>query len=333
MIERMTLHYRTSDLTGMVFGQLTVLRFAGYKEKSRAAQWLCRCMCGREKIILGSRLTKKESPTISCGCRRPGRTPDLVGHVFDFLTVISRVENIDGMSAWRCQCQCGNYRIIKTKHLLAPYKKSCGCQRGNSHAQSSKKLVKDLTGQIFGRLTVIRFERIARSDETGPRGAKWLCRCECGKEKVVAASSLRKGKARSCGCARHPRGPEHSQFKWTGYEQITGRQWQKVLNGAALRNLPVTITIQDAWEQWVRQSGKCNLTGVELNLHAYGQAPYTASLDRINSNQGYVPGTIQWVHKDVNKMKWNFEQDEFIEWCRLIVKNSEERRYEWTGEM
>ena len=52
----------------------------------------------------------------------------------------------------------------------------------------------DLTGQRFGRLTVIRYDHSEHS------GARWLCKCDCGNEKVIASYSLRSGKTRSCGC-------------------------------------------------------------------------------------------------------------------------------------
>lgn len=52
----------------------------------------------------------------------------------------------------------------------------------------------DLTGQRFGRLTVIRY------DHSEHDGAHWLCKCDCGKEKVAAGYSLRSGNTKSCGC-------------------------------------------------------------------------------------------------------------------------------------
>lgn len=52
----------------------------------------------------------------------------------------------------------------------------------------------DLTGQRFGRLTVIRY------DHSEHDGAHWLCKCDCGTEKVLAGYSLRSGSKRSCGC-------------------------------------------------------------------------------------------------------------------------------------
>ncbi len=57
----------------------------------------------------------------------------------------------------------------------------------------------DLTGQRFGRLVVVRFECKEASSPVLPLTYRWLCRCDCGTEKVVAASSLRSGHVKSCG--------------------------------------------------------------------------------------------------------------------------------------
>lgn len=46
-----------------------------------------------------------------------------------------------------------------------------------------------------------------------------------------------------------------------------------------------------------------------------------ASLDRIDSSQGYIKGNVQWVHKDINKMKFDLSQDRFLELCNIIVQN------------
>jgi hypothetical protein len=53
----------------------------------------------------------------------------------------------------------------------------------------------DLVGQRFFRLTVIAF---AGADQR--RNVCWLCRCDCGAEKVVRGTDLRSGHSFSCGC-------------------------------------------------------------------------------------------------------------------------------------
>lgn len=59
------------------------------------------------------------------------------------------------------------------------------------------KKVKDLLGQKFNMLTVI-----ARAANDSSGNARWLCKCDCGKEKTVIGFSLLKNETYSCGCVR-----------------------------------------------------------------------------------------------------------------------------------
>lgn len=54
----------------------------------------------------------------------------------------------------------------------------------------------DITGQVYGRLTVLR--RV--------KGAHWLCRCKCGNEKTVVKGNMVNGTVLSCGCIRREMG-------------------------------------------------------------------------------------------------------------------------------
>lgn len=59
---------------------------------------------------------------------------------------------------------------------------------------------RDLTGQTFGRLTVIA----RAADYVSPSGhhaVRWSCRCQCGKERTINSGNLTLGLTSSCGCA------------------------------------------------------------------------------------------------------------------------------------
>lgn len=101
------------------------------------------------------------------------------------------------------KCECGkeeksyDLSAIKTGHI-----KSCGCSKFNNPL-----IIEDLTGQTFGRLTVIGrdIERDQQErDEKGVRSgnAHWLCRCSCGNPKMasVLGYRLKCGETKSCGC-------------------------------------------------------------------------------------------------------------------------------------
>ncbi len=57
----------TQNLLGRKFGRLSVIESAGRDKRSNAL-WKCKCDCGSEKIVQGSKLLLKTVPTRSCGC-------------------------------------------------------------------------------------------------------------------------------------------------------------------------------------------------------------------------------------------------------------------------
>ncbi|MGI6014046.1 MAG: hypothetical protein ACOX7K_07150 [Oscillospiraceae bacterium] len=121
---------------------------------------------------------------------------DLVNQRFGKLTVIEKTDQLqDRYAVWRCVCDCGGEILVNTKRLLRGTVTNCGCVPETG--TSSGRAAEDLTGQVFGDLTVL-----SRAESQKGRTC-WLCRCNCGKETVVAAYQLKSGKTRSCGCRRY----------------------------------------------------------------------------------------------------------------------------------
>jgi hypothetical protein len=91
------------------------------------------------------------------------------------------------------------------------------------------------------------------------------------------------------------------------------------------RNYVVEVTIDDLKEQWEKQLGVCEFTGVELMLSTYSKIEknpiYTASLDRIDSSKGYVKGNIRWISRAINWMKNEMSDDMVWSLCHIISKN------------
>lgn len=118
------------------------------------------------------------------------------------------------------------------------------------------------------------------------------------------------------------RGKHHS---WNGYEGITGTVWAAIKQAAKCRNLELSITKEYIWNLFLKQESKCAISGVEIKLpedttqKRYGN--YTASLDRKDSSKGYIEDNVQWVHKDVNIMKQDMSDEEFINWCHIIARS------------
>jgi hypothetical protein len=68
------------DLTGDVFGRLTVIAHIGFAEKGGYALWEVECECGTVKVVRGHDLTKPRKDgvpnTSSCGCKRRERSAE-----------------------------------------------------------------------------------------------------------------------------------------------------------------------------------------------------------------------------------------------------------------
>ncbi len=108
---------------------------------------------------------------------------------------------------------------------------------------------------------------------------------------------------------------------WSGYGEITGSHWGTIRGGAAVRTLVFEISIQEAWDLFLKQDRKCTLTGWPLVMGGYKTR--TASLDRIDSSVGYTSDNIQWLHKTVNIAKQSLSDQEFVTLCRAVADNSD----------
>lgn len=171
----------------------------------------------------------------------------------------------------------------------------------------------DLTDSKFGMLTVLGF--VEKRNKT----SIWLCACDCGNQAKVSRNNLRSGHAKSCGCLKRRKFKESKT--WQGYEDISLRTWSDIKNKAESRELDFLITIEEAWEKFQEQNGFCALTGWPISLFAPkgNYSAKSASLDRIDSNKGYLKDNIQWVHKDVNLMKSWFPNERFLQVCKAVT--------------
>ena len=105
-----------------------------------------------------------------------------------------------------------------------------------------------------------------------------------------------------------------------GYKEISAAYLSSLKSGAYYMNLNFNITIQEAWKLFLEQNRQCALTGQVLcfSNNKEGLRKQTASLDRIDSSNGYSINNVQWVHKTINKMKWSLSNKEFIELCNIV---------------
>ena len=104
---------------------------------------------------------------------------NLIGKRYDKLVVIEQMESTkQGQRRWLCKCDCGGTCVATTGNLNSGHTTNCGCKKSP-----------DLTGKVFGKLTVL-----GRSDKRNSRGKRttpmWECRCECGAITYKATDTL-----------------------------------------------------------------------------------------------------------------------------------------------
>ena len=94
-------------------------------------------------------------------------------------------------------------------------------------------------------------------------------------------------------------------------------------------NKTLDLTLTDLNELWEAQAGICPLTGWKLILprgvggFSSNDRLYHASLDRIDSAQGYVRGNVRFVSYMANICKNIFSDEEMIRFCKAVAKKND----------
>ena len=144
----------------------------------------------------------------------------------------------------------------------------------------------DLTGQRFGKLTVISLHGTRREPYGGSRRL-WLCQCECGAQTNVAGNNLRNGHTTSCGSKTH----QHN------YHGITNTPiyhvWENMLSRCTNRHHP----------SWKNYGGRGITVCAEwtdfMAFHKDMAEGYREGLtiDRENNNAGYCKENCRWIRQ------------------------------------
>lgn len=172
-------------------------------------------------------------------------------------------------------------------------------------------------------------------DGKGGWRTKWWCQCRCGRWVWRKNDSLLSPGRHSCGCL-HPRKASAAyRPNWKGYGDIPREYFLRIEKAAKRRGIPLSVTIEQMWDLFVRQGGVCPFSGLAIAFNR--GTVHTASLDRMDSAGPYAPGNLQWVHKDVNLMKKALSREKFVGLCRRVTdfqdgrSPAEAREEYWRG--
>lgn len=217
-----------------------------------------------------------------------GKIEDLAGKRFGALTVIKQGNTKTSESGrkqicWVCACDCGNEVTVQANNLKSGHTISCGCAKD----RIGEKLFHDLSGQRFGRLTVVEQAERSKAGEI-----RWRCRCDCGREIVTQANNLTSGSSKSCGCWKHEKlaldHTTHGGRKtrlysiWVGMRRRCYEETSVSYKNYGGRG----ISICDEWRNdfsafraWALKNGYDD----------------SLSIDRINNDWNYEPRNCRWA--------------------------------------
>lgn len=196
---------------------------------------------------------------------------------------------------------------------------------------SVSKIFKELfyIGSKFGKWEVIDNKLIYEGKR---KHGKIKVKCECGFIGTIDPYPLKKGQSTCCFDCGHNKKGENSPI-YKGFKEIPGSWFLRYKNRS--NKYEFNIELKDIYDLWIKQNKKCALTGLEIDFNNYNfktiskrkgknfnyDLKCTASLDRIDSKKGYILNNIQLVHKDINMMKKEYNQEYFINMCYLVINN------------
>lgn len=189
--------------------------------------------------------------------------------------------------------------------------------------------IKDLTGQQFGKLTVLGLDHM---DDHGT--SYWTCKCECGNTKVIARTSLVRGTTVSCGCYAREQSSKRS-YKHGGHSSLLYSIWQAMKHRCYTptasgydnyggRGITVCSEWRDnfvCFRDWAVQAGYSEESGL--------------TLDRIDVDGNYEPSNCRWVtmrtqnnNKTTNRIiEYKGHRKTIAEWARFLEVNPQRLRY------
>lgn len=288
---------------GDTVGQWTIVdyKYINKEKKYIEKRYLkCKCVCGLEKFIAVNRIE-----ICNCDCNNDYSSIK-IGDTKKDIVLVSQITPglVNSKTIFLCKCnRCGLESQTSAKTFL--YNKK-GCKCYFKFAGTKQKDNNDILyiNKIFNNIRVI-----GRSDKH--KRVYYKCECiECNHVIYLQINEFKK--IYDCPKCKVKKKHDISYHK---YNLI----WYRLVRGAEERGLVFDVSKDYIFNLLEQQNHKCVYTGRHIFLPQETQKGlYTASLDRIDNNLGYIEGNLQWIHKDINRLKWKWSEEELLNMVKDI---------------
>lgn len=239
------------------------------------------------------------------------RTEIILGQKFGDWTVIDStpIYKRGGQRYVKVQCKCGK---VEYKHWssLRLGKTTCCLSCSRKQRRLDVKV-----GDKFKEWTVIGDPE---PDKFGI--LKYKVQCSCGHIQRMSATALhsqtRWFRCKHCSDLKNV---DDYTLKNGKIGELSLSRFNNIKYKAELRHLEFTVTIEYLWRLFLAQNKKCAITGDNI------EHLKDASLDRINSNVGYVEGNVQWTTKQANICKHKLSMTELYEFCNKVINHANQQ--------
>lgn len=176
---------------------------------------------------------------------------------------------------------------------------------------------KDLTGQKFGRLSVIK--KIDIRDSSNIKRILWLCKCDCGNERTLLSNQLITGNTKSCGCYNRekmlkPYGEATKNIRYNDYKTRSIK-----------KNIIFSLSKEKFFEIITDNCFYCGAEPLTIIKSKYNNGDFACNgIDRINNNEGYTDKNVVTCCKICNQAKSNMNINDFYIWVDKIYKHIHE---------
>lgn len=179
---------------------------------------------------------------------------------------------------------------------------------------SGRHALKDMTGQRFGRLTVLHLAK----DYPKREGAYWICKCDCGNQVRVKGYFLRSGKTRSCTCYQKEVAGALNRGKFG--ECARNQCFNNYRHLARMREIAFELTKEEFFKL---TQGCCYYCGAApsqvVKVPSRNGSFIYNGIDRLDSSKSYTVDNCVPACGVHNLMKLEMSVDEFIASCRAVV--------------